>query len=109
MLWSGQIPLIVPFGADQTIYLVVESLGLEGFSRETVSERTDFEVIIADLISGQFNNPIGILAINTLEHWVDDVSKDVSREIQCRCDIDGVNVPDYLDDFVCNSISRTRS
>jgi hypothetical protein len=69
-------------------------------------ERSDLESIITDLMSGRFGNPVGILAFNTLEHWTDDLSKDVAREIQCRCDIEGDKIPDHLVDFVGDSISR---
>jgi hypothetical protein len=103
------IPSIVPYGADQTLFLVVEAFGPEGLGLQTAAERTDLETVITDLMSGRFDNPIGILAFNTLEHWTDDVSQDVAREIQCRCDIEGDRVPDYLADFVGNSIGRTRS
>jgi hypothetical protein len=104
MLWSGWTPSIVPYGADQTVYLVVEAS--VGFSRETAVERTDLETVIIELMAGRFCSPVGILAFNTLEHWADDVSKDVAREIQCRCDIEGENVPDYLEDFVGANIGR---
>ncbi len=109
------IPSIVPYGADQTLYLVLEAAGPEALGPEalgpealglqvsrlqTAVERTDIEVIITDLLSGRFNDPIGIVAFNTLEHWTKDVSKDIAREIQCRCDIEGDQVPDYLTGFI---------
>lgn len=106
MLWSGWTPSVVPYGADQTVYLVVEAIGPQRLPRETAVERTDMETVVTELMSGRFCNPIGIVAFNTLEHWADDVSKDVAREIQCRCDIEGDDVPDYLLDFVGNNIGR---
>ena len=93
-----EFPPVVPYGADQTIYLVVEGPGQQGAVRKT--ERPDIETIIADLLSGQFNDPIEVVAFNTLEHWTDDLSSEVAREIRCRCDIDGRDVPVYLDEFV---------
>jgi hypothetical protein len=101
-------PPMVPYGADQTIYLVVEAFGPDGFARETAVERTDLETVITDLLSGRFNSPAGVLAFNTLEHWTDDLSRDVAREIQCRCDIEGCNIPDHLEDFVDDNINRNR-
>ena len=92
------IPPIVPYGADQTIYLVVEGPGPHGTARQT--ERADLETVISDLLSGQFNDPIEVVAFNTLEHWTDDLSKDVAKEIRCRCDIEGNEVPVYLEEFV---------
>jgi hypothetical protein len=109
MLWSGWSPPIVPYGADQTVYLVLETPRPECTSRQTAIERTDLETVITDLMSGRFDDPIGILAFNTLEHWADDLSKDVAREIQCRCDIEGDDIPDHLVDFVGRSISRADS
>ena len=91
-------PPIVPYGADQTVYLVVESPGQHGIARKT--ERADIETVIADLLSGQFSDPIEVVAFNTLEHWSDDLSQDIAREIRCRCDIDGYDVPVHLDEFL---------
>jgi hypothetical protein len=83
---TGGTPMIVPYGADQTAYLVIDRFGgLGSVYRETEVERADLETIITDLMSGQFNNPIRIVAFNTLEHWSEDVSKDIAREIQTRC------------------------
>jgi hypothetical protein len=93
-----EFPKGVPYGADQTIYLVVEGSGPEGIARQT--ERADIETVIADLLSGQFSDPIEVVAFNTLEHWSDDLSKAIATEIRCRCDIEGYDVPVYLDEFV---------
>jgi hypothetical protein len=98
---TGWTPSIVPNGEDQTVYLVVDSFGgLGTVYRETDVVRTDLETTITDLMSGQFNDPVRVVAFNTLEHWAQDVSKDVALEIQTRCDIDGQDVPENLRDFV---------
>ena len=91
-------PKTVPYGADQTIYLVVEGSGPHGIVRKT--ERADLESVITDLMSGQFNDPIEVVAFNTLEHWSDDLSEAIAAEIRCRCDIEGYDIPVYLDEFV---------
>jgi hypothetical protein len=49
--------------------------------RETELEQTDFETIISDLMTGQYNDPVRVVAFNTLEHWADDVSADIARQI----------------------------
>jgi hypothetical protein len=91
---AGSSPTIMPYGADQTVYLVVDSFGANGtVYRETEVERTDLETIIGDLMSGQFNDPVRVVAFNTLEHWSKDVSADIAAEIRTRCDIDGEPVP----------------
>jgi hypothetical protein len=96
--WS---PGTVPYGADETVYLVIDSFGTTGtVYRETEIEKADVETIVGDLLSGQYNSPVRIVAFNTLEHWSKDVSSEVAAEIQTRCDMDGVPVPEHLTDFV---------
>ena len=91
---SGLTPRIVPYGADQAAYLVVDRFaGLGSVYRETEIERTDLETLIDHLLTGQFNDPIRMIAFNTLEHWTDDVSEEIATEIQTRWDIEGVAVP----------------
>ncbi len=99
------IPPVVPYGADQTIYLVVEAFEPEAPARTT--EREDIETIVTELLSGRYVDPIKVVAFNTLEHWSDDLSRDVAQEILCRCDIDGQEVPDYLEEFISNNVIST--
>jgi len=98
----------VPYGADQTVFLVVDRL--RGMGSEAEVERTDIESIIAELLAGQFNDPVRVIAFNTLEHWSADVSADIASEIQARCDIEGDGLPDHLQEFVenCRAHLRTR-
>jgi len=105
---SNWAPRIVPYGADQAAYLVVDGFNSGNAYRETEVERTDLETIISDFLTGQFNDPIRVIAFNTLEHWSDDVSDEVAAEIQTRCDIEGIPVPDHLRDFVDRHTSTSR-
>ena len=92
---------MVPYGADQTVYLVVDRMNRPGdVCRETEVERADPETIVSDLIAGQFNDPVRVIAFNTLEHWSQDISRDIAAEIQTRCDIEGAAVPEHIEDFV---------
>lgn len=97
---TGWLPKIVPYGADETVYLVVDSFRTGTVYRETEVERADLETVIGDLLSGQFNDPVRVVAFNTLEHWADEVSDDIASEISTRCDIDGLPVPEHPTDFV---------
>jgi hypothetical protein len=98
---AGWTPNIVPYGADQTVYIVVDSFGANGaVYRESEVERADLETIIGDFLTGQFNNPVRVIAFNTLEHWSEDVSGDIAAEILLRCDMAGAGVPDHVGDFV---------
>jgi hypothetical protein len=106
---AGWTPSIVPNGDDRNVYLVVDRFGgLGTVYRETDVERSDLETTITDLMSGQFNDPVRVVAFNTLEHWAQDVSKDIAREIQSRCDIDGRDVPEAVRDFVDSYVGPDR-
>jgi hypothetical protein len=105
---TGWTPRIVPYGADQTAYLVVDRFGSGVVYRETEIERTDLDTIIADLLSGQFNDPVRIVAFNTLEHRTEDVSEYIAFEVQTRCDIEGTSVPEHIQDFVASYAGSAR-
>ena len=86
---------VVPYGADQTLFVVIDRLDE---TTEIRIERSDLEATIGELVAGCFSDPIKVISFNTLEHWMKDISTDVAGEIQARCEIDGV--PDYLSDFI---------
>jgi hypothetical protein len=89
--------------------LVIDSFGPRGsVYRETEIEQTDLETIIADFPSGQFNDPVRVVAFNTLEHWSDDASEDIARKIQTRCDMQGESVPEHVQNFVATHAPRLR-
>ncbi|KYK47520.1 hypothetical protein [Bradyrhizobium diversitatis] len=97
MLEAGISSPAVPYGADQTLFVVIDRLDR---STEIRIERSDLETTIDELVAGCFNDPVKVISFNTLEHWMKDISADVAGEIKARCDIDGVALPDYLSDFV---------
>jgi hypothetical protein len=104
---SSWTPSIVPSGNDQTVYLVAEDFGKLGRAwRETDYEATDLETVIQDLLSGQYNNPIRVVAFNTEERWSEDVSEDVAHELRRRCDLQMHELPVSISDFVEQHESR---
>ena|SRR5882724_1462927 len=63
-------PSIVPTGHNQTIYLVVNNFRHLGTAfTETDVEHADLETVITDLMSGQYSDPVRVVAFNTAEHW----------------------------------------
>jgi hypothetical protein len=104
---SSWTPSIVPSGNDQTVYLVAEDFGKLGRAwRETDYEATDLETVIQDLLSGQYNNPIRVVAFNTEERLSEDVSEDVAHELRRRCDLQMHELPVSISDFVEQHESR---
>ncbi len=97
MLDAGLPSPIVPYGADQTMFVVIDR---RDEATEIPVERSDLETSIDELVGGCFNDPVKVISFNTLEHWMKDISTDVAGEIRVRCAIDGIELPDYLSDFV---------
>ena len=106
MSWS---PTTAPHDDFETVYLVMDSFGAHGTAyRETDVERADLETVIADLMAGEFNAPVRVIAFNMLGHWADDVSRQIAEEIQKRCDLTGEPVPECIRDFVEDRTGPTR-
>jgi hypothetical protein len=94
-------PSIVPNGDDQNVYLVVDDFGDGGrVFREVDLEGSDLETLIADLLDGQYRNPIRVVAFNTAEGWSQDVSSEIAKELRRRCDLQLRDVPSSIQDFV---------
>lgn len=87
--------------SPETVYLVVDDFGRLGRSwREADYETTDLETVIQDLLTGQYDNSIRVVAFNTAERWSEDVSEDVARELRRRCDLQMREIPTAISDFV---------
>ncbi|MFX8354970.1 hypothetical protein ABTL90_19745, partial [Acinetobacter baumannii] len=61
----------VPYGADQTLFVVVDRRDRDV---EIPVERSDLDATIGELVAGCFNDPIRVISFNTLEHWMRDIS-----------------------------------
>jgi len=59
----------------------------------------DLETVIQDLLTGQYNNPIRVIAFNTAERWSEDVSEDVGHELRRGCDPQGRDIPFFPQGF----------
>ncbi|MCW2858262.1 MAG: hypothetical protein JWR52_3877 [Marmoricola sp.] len=59
-------------------------------------------------MSGQYNEPQRGVAFNATEHWVDDVSGDVAREIRRRADAASEDVSSTIEEFVLRHAGRER-
>jgi|SRR6267142_2277262 len=106
---QGFVPSIVPSSHDQTVYLVVNNFGNPRTAfPETDIEDTGFETIIGDLMSGQYSDPVGVVAFNTVEGWSADASEDVAREIRRRADLDGQELSSSITAFIESVIGPDR-
>ena len=71
--------------SDVTVHIVLDDFGKAGrVYRETAEEDTTLGSVVDDLLTGQFNNPVRVVAFNTSEGWSRDVSQDAAREVVRR-------------------------
>jgi hypothetical protein len=76
-------PSISPHGPDQDTYLVLDDFGRIGRAwREADEGATDRETLIRNLVEGEFNQPVRIVAFNIAEGWSRDVTVDIADELR---------------------------
>jgi len=78
-------PSIAPHESEQDIYLVLDDFGRLGRAwRETDEAATSRETLVRNLLDGQYENPVRIIAFNTAEGWSRDVTLDIADELHRR-------------------------
>ena len=91
---------LVP-SVDTTVYIVLDDFGKIGRSyRETDETRSDLDAVVSDMLSGQFNRPLRVVAFNTAEGWSRDCSEDVAWRVALEATRRGVRLPDRVQEFV---------
>jgi len=98
---SNWTPSIVPRADDHDVYLVVDDLGRLGrVWREADYEATNYETVVSDLLTGQYNGAVQVVCFNSAEGWARDFSDDIAKELRRRCDLQLRDVPSSIQDFV---------
>jgi len=68
--------------SDATVHIVLDDFGSSGRAyREVAEDAADFNTVVDDLMAGQFNHPIRVIAFNISEGWSRDVLDRVAREL----------------------------
>ena len=78
-------PSVAPDGPDKDIYLVLDDFG--GIGRGwcgTDENGADRASLVRDLLAGEYDNPIRVVAFNTAEGWSRDVTVDIADEVRRR-------------------------
>ena len=89
---------LVPESSD--VYLVLEDFGRLGRAwRETDEAGTSRATLIRNLIDEQYQNPVRIVAFNTMEGWSCDVTVDIADELRRRY-AEFSEVPDSILNFM---------
>ena len=106
---SADSPPLVPEGFDTDVYVVLEDFGQIGRAyREADEDRADRETLIRDLIGGQYDHPVRIVAFNTAQGWSRDVSAEIAREISERASAKGEELVGPVQGFTEYEMERAR-
>ncbi len=80
---------LVP-GFDVAVHVVLDDFGKAGRAyRECDEAQASFGTVVDDLLTGQYSNPVRVVAFNTSEGWSRDISEDIAREVVRRVTEDG--------------------
>lgn len=73
---------MMPGVEDHTVYFVLDDFGDLGSAyRETDSDAADLQSVIDDFLTGQFNDPVRVIAVNVVDGWAADASTAVAIEV----------------------------
>lgn len=95
-------PSLIPArDEDRDVYLVLDDFGRLGRSwRKTDEQSTDRDAIIQDLLEGQYNMPVRVIAFNTADGWSRDVSEEIAEALVEACASNGQDIPAVLENFI---------
>jgi hypothetical protein len=78
-------PSLVPDDTNRDVYLVLDDFGRLGRAwRETDEAGTSRATLVLNLLDGQYEDPVRIVAFNTAEGWSRDVTVDIADEVRRR-------------------------
>jgi hypothetical protein len=78
-------PSIVPDDTNRDVYLVLDDFGRLGRAwRETDEAGANRTTLVLNLLDGQYEDPVRIVAFNTAEGWSRDVTVDIADELRRR-------------------------
>ena len=100
------IPSIVPNDRlDKDFYLVLEDFRAGPSFRET-DEGITYIKLIDDLLTGQYDNVLRVVAFNPVEGWSRDASEDVANALDQHIAAEGREVSEAMRDFIEGQTGR---
>jgi hypothetical protein len=102
-----QSPSIIPtYRLDRDIYLVLEDFRDGAAWIETDEGETDLSTVIEDLLTGQYDRPLRVVAFNAAQRWSRDATEEIAEELDRRISTEGREVSEALQEFVESNIGR---
>ncbi|MBR0801130.1 hypothetical protein JQ615_37815 [Bradyrhizobium jicamae] len=99
-------PSIVPNDRlDKDFYIVLEDFRSGPAFRET-DEGINHATLVRDLLSGQYDQVLRVVAFNPTEGSSRDASEDIAHELELRIGTEGLEISDALKDFIESHLGR---
>src|SRR5262245_26885646 len=96
-----QYPFLVPGDRlDRDTYLVLEDFSSGPAWRETDEYRTTYPILISDLLTGQYDMPLRVVAFNPSEGWSRDASEEVAHELERRLAAQDHEISEAVQEFI---------
>ncbi|WP_458179736.1 hypothetical protein [Bradyrhizobium sp. 14AA] len=100
-------PSIIPNDRlDKDFYIVLEDFRDGAAFRET-DEGIDHSTLINNLLTGQYDRVLRVVAFNPAEGWSRDASEDIAHELERRIAVEGREISDALKDFIESQLGRS--
>jgi hypothetical protein len=81
-------PSIVP-SSDHDLHFVLCHFGKYGKTYiETDPSEADRDTIVRNMIDGQYNRPVRVIALNPAEGWSRDVSEEIAKAVLTAAEVD---------------------
>ena len=89
------------FTPEQDLHFVLCDFGRSGQAYvETDPSQADASTIVRNLLDGQYNRPVRVLALNVEEGWVRDVSQVIAAKVRDVARHDGQGLTGGTRDFI---------
>jgi hypothetical protein len=98
----SSFPSLISLSDDRDVYLVLNDFGgkVGNAWRETEEDLTDRETVITDLLSGEYSNPVRVVAFNTAKSWSRDVSAEIADEMAQRLATNRIELSPSIEEFI---------
>jgi hypothetical protein len=99
-------PSIIPSDRlDSDFYIVLEDFKSGAAFRE-MDEGSDYQSLIRDLLSGEYDQVLRVVAFNPIERWSRAVSEHIARQLERHISGQGYQVSEALREFIEDQIGH---
>jgi len=91
-----------------TIYIVLNDFGPLGRAFvETDEEEADETTVASKILSGEYSNPVRVIAFNIAKEWSRDVTEEIAQAVQELADAEG-HASESAQQFIDRSYAKVK-